>query len=54
MKLFLSGLLHAIPNDETASVMEAVKLHEKPAKKTGAFSVECVFALCELQYVVKM
>nr|XP_046248485.1 gliomedin [Scatophagus argus] len=27
------GLLHAVPNDETSSVKEAVKLQQKPAKK---------------------
>lgn len=37
MKLFLTGLLHAIPNDETSPVKEAVKLHKKPAKKNGVF-----------------
>ncbi|KAA8595901.1 hypothetical protein FQN60_011192 [Etheostoma spectabile] len=32
--VIIEGLLHAIPNDETASVKEAVKLHGKPTKKT--------------------
>lgn len=40
MKSFLTGLLHTIPNDETSSVKEAMKLHEKTAKKNGAYSEE--------------
>lgn len=45
---FLTGLLHAIPNDETASVKEAVTQHAKPAKTNGVFT--SVSTLC-VQYV---
>lgn len=30
-----TGLLHAVPNDETLSVKEAMKLREKPVKENG-------------------
>lgn len=40
LTFFLTGLLHAIPNDETTSVKEAVM---KPAKKNGVFSENCLF-----------
>lgn len=43
IKLYLTGRLHAIPNDETPSVKEAVQLHAKPAKKNGVFSEKCVY-----------
>lgn len=33
--MFPTGLLHAVPNDETLSVKEATKLREKPVKKNG-------------------
>ena len=42
----LTGLLHAIPNDDTSPVKEAVKLHDKPAKKSGEFSEKCVCSSC--------
>lgn len=34
-QMFPTGLLHAVPNDETLSVKEAMKLREKPVKKNG-------------------
>ncbi|XP_028257815.1 gliomedin [Parambassis ranga] len=44
------GLLHAIPNDETSPVKEAVKLPEKPAKKN-----ECLIkSLINPRNVTKM
>ncbi|XP_069561815.1 gliomedin [Brachyistius frenatus] len=44
------GLLHAIPNDETSPVKEAVKVHEKPAKKS-----ECLIkSLINPRNVTKM
>lgn len=42
MKLFPTGLLHAIPNDETSPAKGAMRQHEKPAKKNGAFAKEPV------------
>lgn len=33
--MFPTGLLHAVPNDETLSAKDAMKLREKPAKKNG-------------------
>lgn len=38
-QMFLTGLLHAVPNDETLSVKEAMKLHEKPVKKNGTVAM---------------
>ncbi|XP_036950360.1 gliomedin isoform X2 [Acanthopagrus latus] len=44
------GLLHAIPNDDTSPVKEAVKLHDKPAKKS-----ECIIkSLINPRNVAKM
>ncbi|XP_061565598.1 gliomedin [Cololabis saira] len=44
------GLLHAVPNDETLTVKEAVKLHERPAKKN-----ECLIkSLINPREVAKM
>jgi len=37
-EICLTGLLHAIPNDETLPVKEAVKPQKNPAEKNGAFS----------------
>lgn len=33
--MFPTGLLHAVPNDETLSVKEAMRLRERPVKMNG-------------------
>lgn len=37
--MFPTGLLHAVPNDETLSVKEAMKLREKPVKNGAVVTI---------------
>lgn len=38
-QMFPTGLLHAVPNDETLSVKEAMKLREKPVKNGAVVTI---------------
>lgn len=47
--MFPTGLLNAIPNDETSPAKGAMRQHETPVKKNGAFAVYVYSTCCVVE-----